>query len=137
MTDESLAPVDPVAPQTDALTEQQESPRPIGTKPQQEEPKPEQSRSEAVRKAIEKATAEKPEEKAETKPEEKPAEKAEAKPPAEEAKTERQRQPDGKFSRPDEPEKPKPTAFRDAPQRFDDAARSECCLLYTSDAADE
>ena len=115
----------PEAVQSDVLAEQPEAPRAQEIKPQAEEPKPEpkaekkaptDARADAVKKAIEKATKEpKPEPKAEEKPEvkaEKPADRA----------------PDGKFAakeKTDEPEKPKPTAYKEAPSRFDDAAKSE------------
>ena len=122
MTDDALGPVD-TGPETDALTEQREDTRPIEAKP---------SREDAVRQAVEKTLgkeAEKPPEK-EDKPEAKPdskAQKAEGKPEVEAAdKPEKTRQPDGKFASSDPKEEPKkPTAFKDAPQRFDDAAKAD------------
>ena len=116
----------PEAVQSDVLTEQPEAPRPQEVKPQAEEPAPEvkaektgdQKRAETVKAAIEKATKA-----PEDKPKEAKAEKTE-----EPAKPERQ--PDGKFvakvpAEGDVREEPKRTAFKDPPQRFDDAARSE------------
>ena len=114
------------APQTDALAETTELPKPVEAKLPEAEPKPEvkknpdQQRSDAVKNAIDKAL----------KPEEAKPAKADAKPEAE-IKPEpvaKDRAADGKFAAPvaAEPKpEPKPTAFRDAPPRFDDAAKSE------------
>ena len=116
----------PEAPQTDALAETTELPKPVEAKLPEAEPKPEvkknpdQQRSDAVKNAIDKAL----------KPEEAKPAKADAKPEAE-IKPEpvaKDRAADGKFAAPvaAEPKpEPKPTAFRDAPPRFDDAAKSE------------
>lgn len=115
--------VAPAAPQTDVLQEQHDAPRPLEAKPQVEEPKadPEKlSRQDVVKQAIDKATKEP----------EKP--KAEAKEPRKEAKPEPKadRAPDGKFAakqaEPEPQEQPKrPTAYKEPPQRFDDAAKAE------------
>lgn len=114
------------APQTDALAETTELPKPVEAKLPEAEPKPEvkknpdQQRSDAVKNAIDKAL----------KPEEAKPAKVDAKPEAE-IKPEpvaKDRAVDGKFAAPvaAEPKpEPKPTAFRDAPPRFDDAAKSE------------
>lgn len=114
------------APQTDALAETTELPKPVEAKLPEAEPKPEvkknpdQQRSDAVKNAIDKAL----------KPEEAKPAKADAKPEAE-TKPEpvaKDRAADGKFAAPvaAEPKpEPKPTAFREAPPRFDDAAKSE------------
>ena len=114
------------APQTDALAETTELPKPVEAKLPEAEPKPEvkknpdQQRSDAVKNAIDKAL----------KPEEAKPAKADAKPDAE-IKPEpvaKDRAADGKFAAPvaAEPKpEPKPTAFREAPPRFDDAAKSE------------
>ena len=116
----------PEAPQTDALAETTELPKPVEAKLPEAEPKPEvkknpdQQRSDAVKNAIDKAL----------KPEEAKPAKADAKPDAE-IKPEpvaKDRAADGKFAAPvaAEPKpEPKPTAFREAPPRFDDAAKSE------------
>ena len=116
----------PEAPQTDALAETTELPKPVEAKLPEAEPKPEvkknpdQQRSDAVKNAIDKAL----------KPEEAKPAKADAKPEAE-IKPEpvaKDRAADGKFAAPvaAEPKpEPKPTAFREAPPRFDDAAKSE------------
>lgn len=116
----------PEAPQTEALAETTELPKPVEAKLPESEPKPEvkknpdQARSDAVKNAIDKAL----------KPEEAKPAKADAKPEAE-TKSEpvaKDRAADGKFTAPvaAEPKpEPKPTAFREAPPRFDDAAKSE------------
>ena len=116
----------PEAPQTEALAETTELPKPVEAKLPEAEPKPEvkknpdQARSDAVKNAIDKAL----------KPEEAKPAKADAKPEAE-TKPEpvaKDRAADGKFMAPvaAEPKpEPKPTAFREAPPRFDDAAKSE------------
>ena len=116
----------PEAPQTEALAETTELPKPVEAKLPEAEPKPEvkknpdQQRSDAVKNAIDKAL----------KPEEAKPAKADAKPDAE-IKPEpvaKDRAADGKFAAPvaAEPKpEPKPTAFREAPPRFDDAAKSE------------
>ena len=109
-------------PTSDALTEQPEAARAVETKPQAEDPKPEaepkksadETRADTVKRAIEKTL--KPEEpKTEAKPD--PAPKAEAPQKAEDHAPEAKPQ--------DVPADPKPTAFKDAPSRFDDAAKKE------------
>ncbi|MDK8874402.1 hypothetical protein [Paracoccus sp. SSJ] len=127
MADEVLNDAAPEAVQSDTLVEQPDAPRAQEVKPQAEEPKPEpkaknptEARADAVKKAIDKATKE-------PDPEPKAEEKPEPKEPAAE------RAPDGKFTARkveggddlDEPAKPKVTAYKDAPQRFDDAAKAE------------
>lgn len=126
MSDDALS-VAPAAPQTDVLQEQHDAPRPLETKPQVEEPKAEPeklSRQDVVKQAIDKATKE-PE-----KPKDEPKEAPKEKQPEPEAKAERA--PDGKFTaKQTEPEaqpqeQPKrPTAYKEPPQRFDDAAKAE------------
>ena len=116
----------PAAPQTDALTDTAELPKPVEAKLPEPEPKPEvkktpdQARSDAVKNAIDKAL--KPEEAKPAKVDAKPEEEAKPDPVAKE------RAADGKFTAPVSAEPkpdPKPTAFREAPPRFDDAAKSE------------
>lgn len=122
MSEDALS-VAPAAPQTDVLQEQHDAPRPLETKPQPEEVKPEAkpeklSREDVVKQAIDKATKEPEKAKADPKDE---AKEPEAKP---------DRAPDGKFAakqtEPEPQEQPKrPTAYKDPPQRFDDAAKAE------------
>lgn len=133
MSEDALS-VAPAAPQTDVLQEQHDTPRPLETKPQAEEPKPEKAekltREDAVKQAIDKATKEpeKPKDEAKEPPKDK---KAEPEPEKPEAKGERG--PDGKFApkqadpeaEPQAEQPKRPTAYRDPPQRFDDAAKAE------------
>lgn len=131
MADEVLNDAAPVAVQSDTLVEQPDAPRAQEVKPQAEEPKPEpkaknptEARADAVKKAIDKATKE---------PEPDPATevKADTKPDGKHPDQKQERAPDGKFSSKtpegaqDDPAKPKVTAYKDAPQRFDDAAKAE------------
>lgn len=128
MSEDALS-VAPAAPQTDVLQEQHDAPRPLETKPQAEEPKAEPkgeklSRQDVVKQAIDKATKE-PE-----KPKDEPKEAPKDKQPDPEPKAERA--PDGKFAaklaepeaQPQEQPK-RPTAYKEPPQRFDDAAKAE------------
>lgn len=129
---------DAITPQTDALIDDQWQDTPIAVKPQENDPAPEvkksPSREDAVRKAMDDALGkddgeEKPEVKKEAKAEEKP--KEEAKPDDKPAKD---RAEDGKFKAKVEPDadadpsveaKTKPTAYKEAPGGFDDAAKKE------------
>ncbi|WP_028711061.1 hypothetical protein [Paracoccus pantotrophus] len=133
MADEILNDAAPAAVQSDTLVEQPEAPRAQEIKPQAEEPKPEpkvknstEARADAVKKAIEKATKE-PDPKADPAAEA----KSDAKPGDKQADAKSDRAPDGKFAakvaeeNQAEPAKPKQTAYKDAPQRFDDAAKAE------------
>lgn len=133
MSDEILSNTAPEAVQADTLAEQPEAPRAQEIKPQAEEPKPEpkvknstEARADAVKKAIEKATKE-PDPKADPAAEA----KSDAKPDDKQADAKSDRAPDGKFAAKvaeedqAEPAKPKQTAYKDAPQRFDDAAKAE------------
>lgn len=133
MSDEILSNAAPEAVQTDTLAEQPEAPRAQEIKPQAEEPKPEpkvknstEARADAVKKAIEKATKE-PDPKVDPAAEA----KADAKPDGKQPDAKSERAPDGKSAAktseedPAEAAKPKQTAYKDAPQRFDDAAKAE------------
>lgn len=151
MTDEALAGgVDTSTEHTPAPEEQVAPPNPVETrapvKEQPEQPeekgevekpeegeKPKKSLSEAIKAADEKARAKAAEkeaaEKAKPEPKEKPTDKA----PKEEAKAEPARDESGKFTAKEKPEgEPTPeqapkteTAFKEAPKRFDDAAKGE------------
>lgn len=142
---------EPQGPTTDTLVDQHDEPRPLGSKHQSDEPEPkksaEETRSDSVKKAIDKAlkgddeAKEKPEAKAKADDDAKAKEKAEK---DAEAKS-KERGEDGKFKKkaedgeesdgeqaesaekPDDDAEPakKQSAFRDPPQRFDDAAKSE------------
>ena len=121
---EALQAEQPAGPETDVLEPQAEAPKATGTQP---------SLDDDIEKAIAEAEAQ---DKARQKPKPEPkpkAEKPEAKPDAEDDA------PDPEDDTPDQPkdadkpadgDKPgeqpkKPTSFKDAPQRFDEAARKE------------
>lgn len=121
MTTEALTDTAP-GPQTDALVDQNDGPSPISTKlPEDDAPeKPEKrpSLDDVVSRAVDKVMKDDGEEK---KPE--PV-KEEAKP------AQKDRADDGKFTAKEKPEPvveaaPKPTAFKEPPSGFDDAARGE------------
>lgn len=124
-----VIPVEPTQPGPAPLEGQMnlpEDPPPAEAKAEQETPAEEKSKrslDDTIKEAFRKSREEgerKAAEKAE-KPEVKPDEEAQP-------KAEKPRAPDGKFSaqqQEQQPEAPKQTAFKDAPQRFDDAAKRE------------
>ena len=122
----------------EALTEQAEAQRPVDVKPTEpaaEKLTPDQVRAQSVKSAIDKTLNPKPETKDESGAGEKKTD--DKKPETEKVEAEKtdvksDRGPDGKFkatqdeSKPaDDPVRPRQTAYRDAPQRFDDAAKAE------------
>ena len=125
---------DAITPQTDALIDDQNADTPIAVKPQEADPAPEAkkatSREDAVRKAMDDALGkddgdEKPEAKKEAKAEEKPKEEPKA-----EDKPAKDRAEDGKFKAKEadvtqDQVSAKPTAYKEAPGGFDDAAKKE------------
>ena len=121
----------PSGPETDALVSQNDPPNPqTNLIPEVEEKSPESKRSDAVRKAIDKALVDgdgddvKPEPKAkpEVKAEPKPDAKVEPKP---EATKEAETAPPGAKTDAQEKTPPKPSAYREPPSGFDDAAKKE------------
>lgn len=126
---------DAITPQTDALIDDQGADTPIAVKPQENDPAPETkkapSREDAVRKAMDDALGKDDgEEKPEVKKEAKADDSAKDPEPKAEDKPAKERAQDGKFKakeadQPQEPATPKPTAYKDAPGGFDDAAKKE------------
>ena len=129
----------PEGPQTDTLTEQVEVPNPqTNTVPEPEpetapEPKADKSaeekRSDTVRKAIDKALDEKPEEKKADeakKGAEKPTREAEPKVEAKAKAEPKEAEPEQAEAKPEDTKPaPKPTAYKEPPSGFDDAAKAE------------
>ena len=130
---------DAITPQTDALIDDQNADTPIAVKPQENDPAPETkkapSREDAVRKAMDDALGKDDgEEKTEAKKEAKPEDKAKDTEAKAEDKPSKDRSEDGKFKAKVEPDadadpsaeaKTKPTAYKEAPGGFDDAAKKE------------
>lgn len=121
----------PAGPQTDTLAEQVDAPIPqTNLIPEAEDKSPEAKRSNAVRDAIDKTLAEgdgddvKPKAKPEAKADAKP--KAEDKPETDAAGKAETAPPEGEVDPQEQPKPaPKPSAYREPPSGFDDAAKKE------------
>ena len=126
---------DATAPQTDALIDDQGQDTPIAVNPQENDPAPEPkkapSREDAVRKAMDDALGKDDgDEKPEAKKEATTDDKAKEPDPKPEDKPAKERAEDGKFKAKETDmgnpiSTPKPTAYKDAPGGFDDAAKKE------------